>query len=98
SLYNLIAGFGLGLAGGLIFGWTFGGSACIQHFALRWILKQDGSLPWHYVRFLEEATERALLQRIGGGYSFIPPLQDYFASLGTEISANAQSHLSSLQP
>ena len=25
-------------------------------------------MPWHYVRFLEEATERILLQRVGGGY------------------------------
>ena len=40
-------------------------------------------MPWHYVHFLEEATERILLQRVGGGYRFIHPLfQEYFVSLG----------------
>ncbi len=38
-------------------------------------------MPWHYVRFLDEATERILLYRVGGGYRFIHPLfQEYFAS------------------
>jgi hypothetical protein len=98
SLGNLGTGFAAWLLFGLGSGLTFGGGACVQHFVLRWKLKQEGSLPWHYVHFLEEVTERALLQRIGGGYSFIPPLQDYFASFGTEISAGAQPHPSSLQP
>jgi len=39
-------------------------------------------MPWHYARLLEEATACILLQRVGGGYRFIPPLfQDFFASL-----------------
>jgi hypothetical protein len=47
-------------------------------------------MPWHYVRFLDEATERILLQRVGGGYRFIHPLfQEYFASLGTAPPPNA---------
>ena len=41
-----------------------------------------GVMPWHAVRFLNEASERVLLQAVGGGYRFIHPLfQQYFASL-----------------
>lgn len=68
-----------------------GGTACIQHYVLRWLLWKDTKMPWHYVRFLEEATERILLQRVGGGYRFIHPLfQDYFASLSTPAPPSAQ--------
>jgi len=46
-------------------------------------------MPWHYVRFLEEATERILLQRVGGGYRFIHPLfLDYFALLDSIPDSN----------
>ncbi len=83
----LVLVFGLApvLAGGL-FGWLdFGGAAYLQHYLLRWILWRSRALPWHYVRFLEEATERILLQRVGGGYRFIHPLfLEHFAAQGTE--------------
>ena len=47
-------------------------------------------MPLRYVRFLEEATERILLQRVGGGYRFIHPLfQEYFVSLGTVTPPDA---------
>jgi hypothetical protein len=47
-------------------------------------------MPWRYVLFLEEATERIFLQRVGGGYHFIHPLfLDYFASLETETSSGS---------
>jgi hypothetical protein len=39
-------------------------------------------MPWRYVRFLEEATNRNLLGRVGGGYRFFHQLLlEYFTSL-----------------
>ncbi len=66
-------------------GFTFnetGGAACIQHFALRLALWRTGQIPWNYARFLNYATDRLLLQRIGGRYRFIHKrLQDHFAAM-----------------
>jgi GTPase SAR1 family protein len=59
-----------------------GGLACIQHFSLRWVLYQNGYIPWNYARFLGYCTERLLLQRVGGRYRFIHKLlQDHFADM-----------------
>ncbi|MDY7019860.1 MAG: protein kinase [Cyanobacteriota bacterium] len=58
----------LGLCFGLVVG---GGEACIKHFVLRLILYLNGKIPWNYARFLNEATRRVLLQKVGGGYIFI---------------------------
>jgi len=74
---GLVVGLSFGLLGGLV----FGGTAYLAHYALSFFLWCTGAIPWHYVRFLEETTERILLQRVGGGYRFIHPLfQEYFAS------------------
>ncbi|MFM9264813.1 tetratricopeptide repeat protein, partial [Tychonema sp. BBK16] len=56
--------------------WIFmtGGSACIQHFTLRLCLSGAGSIPWNYACFLNYATERLLLQRVGGRYRFMHDL------------------------
>ncbi len=85
-----------GLLAGLIGGLSFGGAAYLQHYLLRFLLWRSAVIPWHYVRFLEEATERILLQRVGGGYRFIHPLfLDYFDAHGTEspLSPDPQSTL-----
>jgi hypothetical protein len=58
-----------GVMGGLI-----PGAACIQHFTLRFVLWCFGLSPWRFVRFLNYATERMLLQRVGGRYRFIHDL------------------------
>jgi DNA polymerase III delta prime subunit len=55
-----------GVMGGLV-----PGAACIQHFTLRAVLWCFGLSPWRFVRFLNYATERMLLQRVGGRYRFI---------------------------
>ncbi len=61
---------------------TFG-RPVIQHFSLRLVLYITGKIPWNYARFLDYATERTILQRVGGGYRFIHRLlQEHFASLG----------------
>ncbi|OAB57457.1 signal transduction protein [Phormidium willei BDU 130791] len=55
--------------------------ACFQHFALRVILTLTGKTPWNYAKFLDYATERIFLQKIGGGYIFIHRmLLEHFAS------------------
>jgi hypothetical protein len=57
-------------------------AACIQHFTLRFVLWCRGLAPWNYTRFLDYATERMLLQRVGGRYRFMHDLlRDHFAAL-----------------
>ena len=78
---NLIIGLFFGLIA-LIFG---GGKACIQHFTLRLILYRNGYIPWNYSRFLDYATERIFLQKVGGGYIFIHRLLlEHFAQMELE--------------
>lgn len=56
------------------------GIACIQHFTLRLILFYKGYIPWNYSDFLDYATNRMFLQRVGGSYRFIHDLlQQHFA-------------------
>jgi hypothetical protein len=103
GLLGLPVGLGGGLLvwllAGLLFGLLGPGYLDLQRYYLRYVLWRSGALPWHYVRFLEEATERILLQRFGGGYRFIHPLfQDYFASLGTAAPPQSVAPPSSQQP
>ena len=72
----LLAELFFGVAGGLL----FGGLACLQHFAVRVLLTLRGFAPLRYISFLDDATERLLLRRAGGGYIFIHRLLlEYFA-------------------
>jgi signal peptidase I len=76
---------------GMYFGLIFGGTACIQHCILRLILWQSGFIPWNYAYFLDYATERLFLQRIGGRYRFIHDLlREYFANLQLERSEQSK--------
>ena len=78
---NLAVGAGatFGLLAGLL-----PGAACIQHFVLRFVLWASGTLPLRYARFLNFATRRRLLQRVGGRYRFIHVLlRDHLASAVT---------------
>ncbi|NEP13180.1 MAG: protein kinase [Symploca sp. SIO2C1] len=69
----------IGLAFGLALG---GGEACFKHFILRIILYCSGSIPWNYAHFLNYATERIFLQKVGGGYIFIHRLLlEHFAKM-----------------
>ena len=69
------------LIGGLI----TGGSACLRHFLLRLLLYRLGYAPWNYARFLDYATERLFLQKVGGGYIFIHRmLLEHFAQMELE--------------
>jgi hypothetical protein len=74
--YGLLLGPALALPAAL----AFGGYACMSHTALRLVLWRNGSLPLDAVSFLDFATERIFLRRVGGGYIFVHRLlQDYFA-------------------
>ncbi|HBB32217.1 MAG TPA: hypothetical protein DDZ80_27575 [Cyanobacteria bacterium UBA8803] len=73
---TLSLGIFLGLVGS-------GGSGlvCLQHFIMRIILWWNGYIPWNYARFLNYATKRIFLQKVGGGYIFIHRLLlEHFAS------------------
>jgi hypothetical protein len=62
-----------------------GGYACLSHCALRLVLWRMRALPLDTVNFLEYASERTFLYRVGGGYEFFHGLlQDYFASLKSQ--------------
>jgi hypothetical protein len=82
---------GLGAGAAVTFGLLAGllpGAACIQHFVLRFVLWASGALPLRSARFLNFATRRRLLQRVGGRYRFIHVLlRDHLA--GTQTSQPA---------
>ena len=94
-----ILGTGFAIVLGMVFALQFamirGGIACIEHYLLRWRLWRLGSLPWQYVRFLDYATERILLRKVGGGYMFAHRLLlEYFAALPTrgEVPTSTKGH------
>lgn len=68
---------------GLAFGAAAGGGeACVKHFILRLILYVNGAIPWNYAKFLDYATERIFLQKVGGGYIFVHRLLlEHFAEM-----------------
>jgi NACHT domain len=62
-----------------------GGTACIQHFGLRLVLYVNRYVPWNYTSFLNYATERLFLQKVGGGYIFVHRmLLEHFAEMPLE--------------
>ncbi len=82
---GLIAGLFFGLNTGHRAGLNSGGKACIQHLAVRILLKNKGYAPWNYARFLNYCTERMFLQRVNGRYRFIHKiLQEHFAQMEFE--------------
>jgi hypothetical protein len=86
---GLLKGLFAGLLAGLFFGLTFGliggGNACLRHFKLRLTLYNYKLAPWNYARFLDYATERLFLQKVGGGYIFVHRmLLEHFAEMPLE--------------
>jgi hypothetical protein len=82
----LILGTGFAIVFGATFGLQFlllqGGVAYISHYILRYFLLQRKYLPWRYSRFLDYATKRILLRKVGGGYIFLHRIFfEYFADL-----------------
>jgi hypothetical protein len=96
SVFGVIVGLILGLNNGLIsalvagvvfgvvVGFQHGGRAYVEHFVLRLFLWYAGHMPLNYPHFLDYATERILLRKVGGGYIFIHRLlREYFETVDT---------------
>ena len=49
----------------------YGGISVIMHGAVRLVLAATSPLPLRLVRWLDDATRRGLLRRVGGGYMFM---------------------------
>lgn len=94
-------GLSEGLSNGLSFAWGWllmgmivmwslsGGLTVLRHYVIRWLLARHRTFPFHAQAFLDDATTRILLRRVGGGYSFIHRrLQDYFANTAIPPSRN----------
>ena len=94
-LFGLVGGLVVGLVLGLVLGLDRGGGFFIQHWVLRLLLWRKGFAPLRYVRFLDYATDRVFLRKVGGGYIFIHRmLMEHFAKLyetETEAASDARS-------
>lgn len=67
---------------GVIAALAFGGSTCLSHDTLRFVLWRTNAIPLRYARFLDYAAERIFLRKVGGGYIFVHHrLLEYFAAL-----------------
>ena len=77
-------GFGLllGLFSGVFLWLLLGGDVSIKQTILRVLLWRIGALPFNLSHFLDGAVKLLLLQRAGGGYTFVHHLLlEYFAGL-----------------
>ena len=93
---GLLGGLGLGAILGLLGGLEKGGFSCIEHLLLRLVLVWNDFAPWRYADFLDYASERILLRKVGGGYMFIHGyLLEYFASLGDESEIEPEPDVTS---
>ncbi|MDI2131701.1 serine protease [Yinghuangia seranimata] len=60
----------------------------LTYWSTRWSLAARGVLPWRLARFLDDASERALLTRVGGGYRFVhTEFRDFVAGLDERDAA-----------
>jgi magnesium-transporting ATPase (P-type) len=82
--FDLITSLSVAPIGGIFYGlimWFSSAKAIFQHFFVRVLLRCYGYIPWNYAHFLDHATERIFLQKVGGGYLFIHRLlRDHFAN------------------
>jgi hypothetical protein len=59
-----------------------GGLTCFKHLSLRLMLTCQGSTPWNYAQFLDYATDRFFMQKVGGSYIFVHRmLLEHFAEM-----------------
>jgi DNA polymerase III delta prime subunit len=89
---GLIQGPLIGVSGALFICMIMGGIAVWRHYVIRLLLSRAHTFPWKAAQFLDDATTRILLRRVGGGYSFTHRLLlDHFADMetGAMPSANA---------
>ena len=60
-----------GISGALLICMLTGGLAAFRHYIIRFLLWRSRMFPGIASQFLDDATARILLRRIGGGYSFV---------------------------
>jgi DNA polymerase III delta prime subunit len=78
---GLLVGVLGALLGGVFDGLSHGSGALVKHAVLRWLLHRRCGAPWDFVAALDEAAERGLMTRVGGGYCFAHRrLQEHFAA------------------
>jgi hypothetical protein len=78
---SILFGIALGIAIGLFMWLFFGGETYIKHYLLRAMLARQRIVPWNFPRVLEIATNRILLHRLGGSYTFVHQLlMEYLAT------------------
>jgi hypothetical protein len=82
-----MGGLLLGLHGGL----RFGGRVCLYHCALRLVLWHKNFAPLRYVRFLNSATARIFLRKVGGGSIFVHPMVLEYCAAMPQASAERQN-------
>ncbi|MDX1413864.1 MAG: NACHT domain-containing protein [Candidatus Promineifilaceae bacterium] len=72
--------FGAAASLGIASGLAYGGFAALQYSRLRELLEKSDIIPSEYIHFLDYASERSLLRKVGGGYTFMHALlMEYFA-------------------
>jgi hypothetical protein len=82
--YWLFCGLLAGICGGLLACIVMGGRAALQHYVIRLLLWRSGTFPLLVPQFLDDATARFLLRRVGGGYQFAHRLLlDHLANMPT---------------
>ncbi|MBW4505045.1 MAG: NACHT domain-containing protein [Scytonematopsis contorta HA4267-MV1] len=68
------------------------GTPAIKHYILHIILWFNGYIPWNYAKFLDYATNRLFLQRVGGSYRFVHDLlRQHFAKKYSALSTRTTS-------
>ncbi|KST65186.1 NACHT domain-containing protein [Mastigocoleus testarum] len=68
--------------GVIIFVVALTGITVVQHISLRIILWTNRSIPWNYAYFLTYASDRKLINKVGGRFTFIHTLlQKHFAQM-----------------
>lgn len=80
SGWNVVAALEAAMVLGFWAGLWFSGLDFVQHYTLRLLLRAAGLLPLRLTHFLSYLTDRGLMQRTGGKYSFESQLLDHFAS------------------
>jgi hypothetical protein len=86
--YLLLSFMWILIVSGFLLMWAVsGGLTILRHYVIRWLLARSRRFPWRAQPFLDDATSRILLQRVGGGYRFMHRrLLDYFADLNGVVT------------
>ena len=84
----------IGISGALLICMLTGGLANFRHYTIRSLLSRSHTFPGRAPRFLNDATTRILLRRIGGGYSFVHRLLlDHLADAAGQSTERASTSM-----